>query len=473
MQHESSGVIRILHVEDELPFAEMTATFLERELGNCEVSTETSPEDGLARLEGGDRFDCIISDYNMPKMNGIKFLESVRECWPDVPFILFTGRGSEEVASDAISAGVTDYLQKKTGPDQYTVLANRIQNAVKQYRAEREIEETRKWYRMILEHSSDYVMIVDEMGEVSYVSPAIERVLGYEPDDVIGTGSFNYAHPDDIEHAVTTLAELLEHPERETTVEFRSKHADGGWRWLEVRGRNLLDDPVIRGVMVNVRDISRRKKREQDLERETERLQNLTRYVSHDVRNQLSIIDGYLTLAAETYDDDGLLRASNSVDRIEQMIDKVEELAQGGRLTPEREPVDLPTVAEGCLHNTIGDGVELLVESEYTVSADEEQLRTLLENLFLNAVEHGDAGTIRIGELETERGFYVADDGCGVSPENFDLIFDPEYTTSESETGLGLAVVEDVAEMHGWSIDVLESAHGGVRFEFSVDGPRR
>ena len=132
-----STSIRVLHVDDEPEFTDMAASFLEREDERFEVETATSASNGLDRLADSD-FDCVISDYDMPGQSGIEFLEAVREEYPDLPFILYTGKGSEEVASDAISAGATDYLQKQTDTSQYTVLANRIANAVDQYRSSRE-----------------------------------------------------------------------------------------------------------------------------------------------------------------------------------------------------------------------------------------------------------------------------------------------------------------------------------------------
>lgn len=126
--------IRVLHVDDQSSFGDLVADLLEREDDCFNVITETSAAEGLDRLEKST-LDCIVSDYDMPGENGIEFLESVREEYPELPFILFTGKGSEEVASDAISSGATDYLQKKPGTDQYKLLANRIKNAVDQYRS--------------------------------------------------------------------------------------------------------------------------------------------------------------------------------------------------------------------------------------------------------------------------------------------------------------------------------------------------
>ncbi|TKX41436.1 response regulator [Halorubrum sp. SD690R] len=106
---EHRDTIRVLHVDDQPDFAEMTTAFLERESDRFDTETVSSASEGLNRL-AESTFDCVISDYEMPGQNGVEFLRAVREEWPDLPFILFTGKGSETVASDATSAGVTDYL---------------------------------------------------------------------------------------------------------------------------------------------------------------------------------------------------------------------------------------------------------------------------------------------------------------------------------------------------------------------------
>lgn len=133
--------IRVLFVDDEQRLVEVAARFLEDLRESFVVVTETSASDALDRLDHEGVPDCIVSDYRMPGLDGLEFLEAVREEHSKVPFVLSTGKGSEEVASEAISAGVTDYLRKDTGTDQYAVLANRIENAVAQRRAERALAE--------------------------------------------------------------------------------------------------------------------------------------------------------------------------------------------------------------------------------------------------------------------------------------------------------------------------------------------
>ncbi|WP_220132666.1 PAS domain S-box protein [Halorhabdus salina] len=125
--------IDVLHVDDEPDLVALVADMLERD-SDIAVETATSASEGLDRLSAG-RFDCLVSDYAMPEMDGIEFLETVRAAHPNLPFILYTGKGSEEVASEAITAGATDYLQKGGGTEQYDLLENRIHNAVAQYRS--------------------------------------------------------------------------------------------------------------------------------------------------------------------------------------------------------------------------------------------------------------------------------------------------------------------------------------------------
>ena len=120
--------IRVLHVDDDPAFVDLVETFLEREDDRIDVETATSAAAGLERLD--DDVDCIVSDYDMPGLTGVEFLERVRAADDERPFILFTGKGSEEVASEAISSGVTDYVQKGIGSEQYEILVNRIVNAV-------------------------------------------------------------------------------------------------------------------------------------------------------------------------------------------------------------------------------------------------------------------------------------------------------------------------------------------------------
>ena len=126
--------IRVLHVDDDEFYTTVASDVLETE-ADMTVCRESNATDGLARLDE-DHVDCVVSDYEMPGMNGLELLDVLRDDYPELPFVLLTGGGSEDTASEAISAGVTDYLQKGAGKRQFVVLANRIANAVSCRRAE-------------------------------------------------------------------------------------------------------------------------------------------------------------------------------------------------------------------------------------------------------------------------------------------------------------------------------------------------
>jgi len=131
---DGSGPIELLLVDDDEQSLEMTRVFLSEQSDRLSITEATSPLAALERLSEHphvEQIDCIVSDYKMPGMNGIEFLNAVRDRHPALPFILYTGRGSEEVAKQAILDDVTDYVEKDVGPKQYETLIERIKKAVR------------------------------------------------------------------------------------------------------------------------------------------------------------------------------------------------------------------------------------------------------------------------------------------------------------------------------------------------------
>ena len=184
-----ADTIRVLHVDDDPGFAELAAEFLHGEDDRFEVVSETRVGTALDRLEKAD-IDCVVSDYQMPDMTGIEFYEAVTDRYPELPFILFTGEGSEEIASRAISTGVTDYVRKGAGRTPFELLGNRIDHAVRQARASQRLEYQRKQYKDLFEQAPVmYVLVRDEDG-VPIIEDCNDRFiekLGYDRSAVIGS----------------------------------------------------------------------------------------------------------------------------------------------------------------------------------------------------------------------------------------------------------------------------------------------
>lgn len=216
-REQVAGSIRVLVVDDEPDYAEMTAAFLERIIDSIDIETAADADEGLDSLASTDQFDVVVSDYSMPGKNGLEFLESARSENPDIPFILFTGKGSEEIASQAISAGVTDYIQKTGGEEQYERLANRIIHATRASTAERDAAQAEAHLQAVAKSASDVILTIDESSTIQFASPAIESVFGYTPEEVI-------------DESLTMLI-----PER-----FRDQHSAGIQRYLR-DGEPALD----------------------------------------------------------------------------------------------------------------------------------------------------------------------------------------------------------------------------------------
>ncbi|WP_318567428.1 PAS domain S-box protein [Salinigranum marinum] len=193
--------IRLLHVDDDPAFAEMVSVFLEQECSACHVTTATDVPAGLEQLRSG-AFDCVVSDYEMPGQTGLDLLRAVRDSHPDLPFVLFTGRGSEEIAAEAISAGVSDYLQKGGGTEQYTVLANRIENLVSQYRAQRDLRQRVD----AIETAREGIGLLDDDGRVVYANRAFEETFGYEEGELVDVSVTALVDDDDAERLRAALA---------------------------------------------------------------------------------------------------------------------------------------------------------------------------------------------------------------------------------------------------------------------------
>ncbi|MDT3435513.1 response regulator [Haloarcula sp. 1CSR25-25] len=182
---------RILHVDDDSEWLDLASTFLEREQECFKIVTELSASDGLERLKN-EEFDGAISDYEMPEVDGLEFLSDVRKQYPDLPFILFTGKGSEEIASEAISAGVTDYLQKRGSSDCYSLLANRLLNAIDRYHANQQMVHAFK----AIETAREGISLLDEDGYFLYVNEAFAKTAGYSRDDLLDN-HWEFLYPED------------------------------------------------------------------------------------------------------------------------------------------------------------------------------------------------------------------------------------------------------------------------------------
>ena len=455
--------IRVLVVDDDPDIADLTSTFLTREKPRFEVQTENSVEDGLEYLENTD---AIVSDYEMPNQDGLDFLDIVREKHPEIPFILFTGRGSEHIASEAISKGVTDYLQKGSGSSKYSVLANRINNAVERHRAMKTLKHSERRFSQLVKNSSDVISIVDENAQFSYVSPSAEEVLGYDSEELLGESIFSFAHPDDRQYAMERFFEAIEDTSTEPVVQFRFKDPDRTWPVLESRGQNLLDNEFVNGFVINSRDITELKSREQKLKQHNEQLKDIKETLSQGLQDPISVASGALELYRSSGDESHLEQIDGSLVRIETLIEQILELSKQGEETIEVEEISLQNAAADAWSTISTNGSTLNCMDSKQFKADPDRIQQLFKSLFSNAIEHN-TECVTVSVETTKSGISVKDDGIGVTGEEQELIFDPGYTTKKGMTGFGLTIAQQVALSHGWEITANTGENGGLRFEIT------
>ena len=169
----------VVCVDDDELVLDLLEAALPR-IGRFDVEGFTDPREGLSRIRDGG-VDCVVSDYEMPELDGFALLERIRAFDPDLPFILYTGRGSEEIASDALSRGVTDYLRKEAGTAQFALLGWRIEEAVARYRAERKTERRLR----AMETAREGICILREDGTFEYANGAYLDLYGYREEDLL------------------------------------------------------------------------------------------------------------------------------------------------------------------------------------------------------------------------------------------------------------------------------------------------
>lgn len=321
--------------------------------------------------------------------------------------------------------------------------------------------------RAQIETQIERVLAAESEGDDRDDPPADLREAAVDDgtDDAVATGSGPA-----LDDAVTDEAR----DERTETVVV--ERPDGEQRYVETNVKPMILDDR-RNVAVVMRDVTERRRRKRELERKNERLEEFASLVSHDLRNPIQVLDGRLSHLEESAVDDGALADGESlaeqvepmrrsVDRMSDLVEDMLTLAREGTAVEETEVVDLAAVAEEAWTTTDAPAATLVVDGDIALAADPSRLRQLFENCFRNAVDHGPSDvTVRVGDLPDRTGFYIADDGPGIPEPERDEVFELGHTTSDDGTGLGLGIVSEIAEAHGWTISVTESDAGVVSDE--------
>ena len=382
-------------------------------------------------------------------------------------------------------------------------------NLIAAYRSDRRREEaelalhrTERRLRLVAENVADLLYTMSDDGTVRFISESVERLLGYQPADLVETDFYQLIHPED-RVAFRDSGRSLEPGASGRPIETRMQHADGTWRLMEATAVNMLDDPEVSAWVVNARDVTARKEAEIELQQARDAAQQAAASkaqflanISHEIRTPMNAIQGMTELTLETElsaeQREYLGTTKTAVDALLTLINDLLDLSkiEAGKLELEAIPFSLG--------DTIGDtvrtmavraaekGLELSAEVDSAVPdavvGDPGRVRQILFNLIGNALKFTHVGRVKVAvgvDSMSAQGivlhFVISDTGIGIPEDIQESIFDSfaqadgSTTRKYGGTGLGLSITADLVEMMGGKIWVESKVGEGSRFHFTAN----
>ncbi len=331
-----SKEISLLMVEDSESDAVLLVRELERAGYRVQSKRVVTAADFSAHLES-QPWDIILCDYSVPGFNGLAALRIFNEHRCDIPFIFVSGTISEDIAVAAMKTGAHDYVMKSNLKRLVPAVEREMRDAGERREKNLLVDQRRKieeemrrkdaLYRTLIQHSSDGILLLDEEGNLLYMSPSATEFFGGE---TVPQNFFHLIHEGVIEAGRHYLARLAASPGEILTFESRMRRSDGSWRWIEAVGHNMLLDETVGAIVINYRDITDRKVAEEEVRQSRERLRALAanlqnareeerRHISrefHDVLGQsLTAVKMGLTLLQRELTNGGKTLPKKSVEQ--------------------------------------------------------------------------------------------------------------------------------------------------------------
>jgi two-component system sensor histidine kinase/response regulator len=368
---------------------------------------------------------------------------------------------------------------------------------------EKQLKELKKGseekFKQLLKKSFDMVVLLDYNGNQHYVNESCENILGFRPEELTNIPVIEkMIHPDDQEKTMLAFRDILENSANGGT-QYRHLHKNGSWVYLEAFGTNQIDNPLIKSVILNVRDITERKKTEHLLKANETRLKELNAtkdrifsIIAHDLKSPFNSIFGFSNLLADQIHKKNCIELAKYATIIQssskKTIDLLTSLIEWSRSQTGRNKFNPEYVELGSIINEV---TELFKDSasqksiniyknlpqNTLVYADKAMIGCVLRNLLSNAIKFTHTGgEIRIGanQLETEIRVSLADNGLGMKKAAINNLFQIEKSHStlgthqEVGTGLGLLLCKEFIDMHKGKVWVTSEMGKGSVFYFTL-----
>jgi PAS domain S-box-containing protein len=460
-------MISILYVDDEVDLLELCKIFLERG-GEFQVTTIPSVQEGLDCLSTSS-YDAIISDYQMPDIDGLEFLKRVRSHDEDIPFILFTGRGREEVVIEAINNGVDFYIQKGGDPKaQFAELGHKVKKAVKSRNAIHALRTENEKNRGLMDHASDAIFIADaKTGMLIDANRKAQELFGRSLEE-IKTMHQTDLHPPEKKDLFPDT--FLQHARDGTSLQTDIISYQDGRHIPVIASATIMDLGGKRCFMEILHDISDIKMAQDALQLANKKLNLLAEITRHDIRNKLTVMGGYLDLLKEHPSE------SQHSMYVRKMKDTVAIIGENIEFTRLYQNLGIVVPAWQNVHQVFFNACTHVDIKKIRVQSDTEAYEIyadpLLERVFYNLVEnailHGTrVSLVRISARESGTGLIISleDDGIGIPVADKARIFTRGFGKN---TGLGLFLVKEILSITNITIRETGEYQHGARFEMHV-----
>lgn len=416
--------------------------------------------------------DCyLVDDQTLPRYREA-LLDRKRDAHPTFCPVLLIHRDDthvhvdlSDVELDADGIQLVDDIIE--APVTRETLTRRVENLLAR-RAQslelaREFERVEQWFRGLFSALPDPAFVLDTDGRIRALNDAFCALVGEDRAELVGEPIVSIPTSGTALEGLQTAVETGENGDIETDGELvdltpeRDSRSEFGQ--LSVQTTEVGGDRYVVGILSDVTE----------LKHKTERLEKLASVLSHDLRNPIQVAELNLQAlqASLPEERDEVEAVERAIDRIEDLTEKLVSVARTGEEALKREAVEVESCSRRAWDGVATERAELLVESEETPQCQVDQVRfeQLLGNLFRNAIDHGGEDvTVWFGWEDS--GFYVEDDGLGIPADERERIFEMGYSNHPGG-GLGLAIVSEIAQAHGWEVTVTEGRKGGARFEFS------
>ncbi len=458
--------IRIIDKDEDL--LEKAESFIEDKKDSYQIETFTSSEKALEKLEKTTP-DIIISEYDLPEVNGLELLKRLREKEKNIPFIIFTKVQESEVLLRALKLDVNDYILK--GRDSEADLENLV-NAIEEVEQKySEKVSENELFQDLLERIPDTIYFKDEDARFIRVSKSKAEELGAEEDEIIGKTDLDFYPKETAEEMYEDDMEVIEEEKPIIGREEKVPSPDEEWWASTTKVPRYDEEGNVIGMLGITRDITEKKKAEQ-------REEFLHTLLRHDLRNKISVVDGYLDLLESSKlseeQKDFVNRAIKAVKDSSELIEKVRTLREVRE--EKAEEVSLDQIIESVVMEEKPQAENANIELEYERCECKALAGALLDEVFYNLIENSlqhpsGCNKITISTEEKERTVkvIVEDDGCGIPDDIKDDIFGKGFKQGpDAGSGLGLFLVKRIVESYDGNITIGDSDEGGAKFEISL-----